>query len=286
VADVLVDNQSVGAVTSYTFTNVTANHTIAASFAINTYTITASAGAGGAIAPSGAVSVNHGSNQAFTITPNTGFHVADVLVDNQSVGAVTSYTFNNVTANHTIVASFAINIYTITASAGSDGSITPEGENQVAHGDSLSFVITPDVGFQIADVLVDSVSVGAVATYTFIDVTANHTIAASFEPEVASAPGSSAPVLRTALLRAAPNPFGSTTRIRFEIAGATSADLAIYSVDGRRVRLLGNQRWEMGRYEMTWNGKDDDGGTVAAGTYFVRLKTATEVKVQKITYTR
>ena len=105
-----------GAVTSYTFTNVTANHTIAASFAIDTYTITASAGANGAISPAGAVTVNYGANQTFTITPATDYHVADVLVDGVSVGAVTSYTFTNVTANHTIAATFAIDTYTITAS--------------------------------------------------------------------------------------------------------------------------------------------------------------------------
>ena len=58
-----------GAVTSYTFTNVTADHTIAASFAIDTYTITASAGANGSISPSGAMTVNYGANQTFTITP-------------------------------------------------------------------------------------------------------------------------------------------------------------------------------------------------------------------------
>jgi hypothetical protein len=108
VADVLVDSVSVGAVTSYPFTNVTANHTIAASFAINIYTITASAGSNGSITPSGAVVVNSGANQTFTITPATNYHVAGVLVDGASVGAVTSYPFTNVTANHTISASFAV----------------------------------------------------------------------------------------------------------------------------------------------------------------------------------
>ena len=109
MADVLVDGASVGAVTSYTFSNVTANHTIAASFAITTYTITTSAGANGSITPSGSVSVNSGSNQTFTITPAANYHVANVLVDSASVGAVTSYTFSNVTANHAIAASFAAN---------------------------------------------------------------------------------------------------------------------------------------------------------------------------------
>ena len=70
-------------------------------------TITATAGANGTITPSGSVAVNYGSNQTFTITPNTGYSITDVLVDGVSVGAVTTYTFSNVTANHTISASFA-----------------------------------------------------------------------------------------------------------------------------------------------------------------------------------
>ncbi len=180
VADVLVDSVSVGAVTSYTFTNVTANHTISASFAINTHTITASAGANGGISPSGAVIVNHGANQSFTITPNANYHVADVLVDSVSVGAVTSYTFTNLTANHTISASFAINTHTITASAGANGGISPSGAVIVNHGANQSFTITPNANYHVADVLVDSVSVGAVTSYTFTNLTANHTISASF----------------------------------------------------------------------------------------------------------
>jgi len=74
-----------------------------------TYTITATAGANGSISPNGAVTVNHGGNQQFTITPNTGYHIDDVMVDGSSVGAVSGYTFNNVTAGHTITASFAYN---------------------------------------------------------------------------------------------------------------------------------------------------------------------------------
>src|SRR4030095_7573654 len=134
VADVLVDGSSVGAVSSYTFSAVSANHTIAASFAIDTYTITASAGANGSISPNGAVSVNYGSDQSFSITPAAHYHVADVLVDGSSVGAVSSYTFTNVTANHTIAASFAIDTYTITASAGANGSISPNGAVSVNYG--------------------------------------------------------------------------------------------------------------------------------------------------------
>ena len=84
-------------------TNATNGHTVNASF-----TVTASASAGGAITPAGAVVVTSGGNQAFDITPNAGFVVADVVVGPPSVsqGRVNSYTFTNVLANHTISASF------------------------------------------------------------------------------------------------------------------------------------------------------------------------------------
>lgn len=70
------------------------------------YTINASAGANGSISPSGSTSVIQTGSKTFTITPASGFKVEDVLVDGSSVGAVTSYTFSNVTGNHTISASF------------------------------------------------------------------------------------------------------------------------------------------------------------------------------------
>ena len=70
------------------------------------YTITATAGEGGSITPAGEVSVKEGASQTFTITASEGYAIVDVLVDGQSVGAVDSYTFENVTANHTIAALF------------------------------------------------------------------------------------------------------------------------------------------------------------------------------------
>jgi hypothetical protein len=179
VSDVLVDGSSVGAVTSYTFSNVTANHTISASFVLG-YTVAVTAGGNGSITPSGTITVASGGSQTFIITPSSGYAVADVLVDGVSVGAVTSYTLNNVTTNHTISVTF-IATYTITASAGSNGSISPLGTVMVNSGANQAFTITPaSGGYTVSDVLVDGSSVGAVTSYTFSNVTANHTISASF----------------------------------------------------------------------------------------------------------
>ena len=70
------------------------------------YTIAATAGEGGSITPNGDVSVKEGASQTFAITADNGYEIADVLVDGNSVGAVETYTFDEVKANHTISASF------------------------------------------------------------------------------------------------------------------------------------------------------------------------------------
>ena len=70
------------------------------------YTIAATAGEGGSITPNGDVSVKEGASQTFAITADNGYEIADVLVDGNSVGAVESYTFDEVKANHTITVSF------------------------------------------------------------------------------------------------------------------------------------------------------------------------------------
>ncbi len=71
------------------------------------FTITASAGVGGSISPSGRSSVREGLDKTYTITPESGYAISDVLVDGKSVGAVSSYTFDNVQKSHTIEAQFS-----------------------------------------------------------------------------------------------------------------------------------------------------------------------------------
>ena len=71
--------------------------------------------------------------------------------------------------------------YTITASAGKNGSISPDGEEIVKEGEDITFTITPDKGYKISDVIVDGESIGAEESYTFTNVKENHTIKAVFE---------------------------------------------------------------------------------------------------------
>jgi hypothetical protein len=136
------------------------------------------------------VIVGNGATQAFTIAVNAGYHLVDVLVDGGSVGPVANYTFSNVIINHTIEAIFASNTgaFTIAASAGAGGTVTPPGATAYDLGANAVYTITPNTGYQIVDVLVDDVSVlgslvpgaGRSMTYTFNTLQANHIISASF----------------------------------------------------------------------------------------------------------
>ena len=167
---------------TYTFAALTANHTISATFTEDTHTITATAGNGGSIDPDGANVVMTGSTVVYTITPATGYDIADVTVDNVSVGAVATYTFENVTADHAIAATFSAQQFTITATAGANGTITPSGVQTVAYGATPTFTVTADAGYEIDEVRVD----GQVVTltngaYTFAAVAADHEIFAAFK---------------------------------------------------------------------------------------------------------
>jgi hypothetical protein len=159
---------------------INGNKSVTAVFLTNQYSITAIAGTGGSISPPGITIVDHGGSQVFTITPNAGYHIVDVLINNTSVGPVSSYTASNITGDTIITASFSLNTLTIVASAGANGSISPNGIVTVFYGNDQSFVISPAIGYHIADVLVDGISVGAVTSYTFTGVTASHNITANF----------------------------------------------------------------------------------------------------------
>jgi len=182
VSDVLVDGSSVGAVTSYTLNNVTAAHTISASFEKNKYTITPSV-VGGTINPPSAVTVEYGGSQAFAYAPTTGYHIVSVSIDGTAITPIPAspYPFTNVTANHTIAVTFGINTYTITATAGANGSITPSGSVSVNYNSSQTFNITAYTGYVIDEVVVDGTALDATpSSYPFSNVTANHTISVTF----------------------------------------------------------------------------------------------------------
>ena len=149
------------------------------------------------------------------------------------VGAVTSYTFSNVTANHNIAASFktaSTASYTISATAYANGSISPSGTTTVAAGGSKIYTITPgSAGYQVSAVSVDGVSVGAVKSYTFSNVTSNHTISVSFK----TASTTSYSISATAYANGSISPSGTTT-----VAAGGSRTYTITPAAGYKISAL------------------------------------------------
>ena len=188
VSSVLVDGGAVVAADSYTFTNVRATHAIAVTFAANVYAIDVSAGLHGLASPAGSQNATFGSDVSFTFTADPGYHVADVLVDGDSVGALSSYTLADVREAHSISVTFAVNeagTFSIAPTAGSAGAISPAEVQVVEAGEDITFTITPDAGSHIQTLAVDGVAVAVTSSYTFANVQADHTIAATFAKDPA-----------------------------------------------------------------------------------------------------
>ena len=205
--------------TSYTFSNVAANHTIAITFAEDAdgdgvpdkyqgeYTVTAQAKDGnGSITPPVKI-VSAGEDVEFTITAKANYALDYITVNGDVVYAnndasnkfAGTWTLKDVREDCTVEAFFGADndkdgipdnpsYYTMTISAGTGGSIAPSGTVFVKSGEGLSLTITPNTDYHISDVVVDGNSVGAVGSYTLSNVQGNHTIAAYFAKD-SSDPG-------------------------------------------------------------------------------------------------
>lgn len=160
-----------------------------------TYTITASSGTGGTVTPSGTTTVAQGASQAYAITPSSGYNIETLLIDGGPVATSTTYTFSDVQGNHTISATFVYippppGSFTIIAYTGANGTVEPSGSTVVTQGNSQTYTITPNAGFEIGSLLIDSFAATTSTSYTFTNVQANHTIEATF----VALPGMETPV--------------------------------------------------------------------------------------------
>jgi len=129
-----------------------------------------------------------GSSPEFTFTADPGYHLTDVKVNgvsDASALANAAYTFTNVQADSTVAATFAADVtnYTITPTAGSNGTISPATPQTVAGGSNLTFTVTPNTGYQVDTFTVDSApaTLAAGGQYTFSNVAGNHSIAVTFK---------------------------------------------------------------------------------------------------------
>ncbi len=243
---------------------------------VNTYTITATAGNGGTINPLGTVTVNEGGDQAFTITADAGYRIASVLVDGaDAISELVNnvYTFVNVTANHTIAVTFApvsSTTYTIIATAGANGTITPNGVITVNEGATQTFRITPNNGYRIATVMVDDVNVIDDVVdfeYTFYNVTADHRINVTFTN------GDAVDEYTAGSMSVYPNPNNGMFSIEF---ANINGDATYQLIDARGAVVETRDINVMNGDTMNFD------YNLRPGAYFVRIITTDRVYVEQI----
>ena len=164
---------------SYTFT-VTETEYYVAHFEMKKYTIIATSdpSEGGTISGDGLY--YYGTTCTLKATPNIGYTFSKWTVDGIVISTDETYTFT-VTDDLNMTAHFdALITYTISAMAGSNGTITPQGDIVVVKGADQTFIMTPDSGGSILKVMVDGTDMGPVDSYTFTNINRNHTIYVSF----------------------------------------------------------------------------------------------------------
>ena len=180
IKDVIVDGKSVGAVNAYTFTNITAPHSIQSMFTIKQYQVDITVKGNGSIQPSGSLILDSGASQEFSIMPEDCFYIYNVLVDGESKGQVKTLTIESVMENHNIEVIFQRYQYTVETIAQIGGKIQPKDDTLYNCGQDATFKIIPDNGFEVHDVTVDNLSIGAATEHVFTSMDQNHSIEVSF----------------------------------------------------------------------------------------------------------
>ncbi|MHB1356870.1 MAG: beta strand repeat-containing protein [Anaerolineae bacterium] len=125
---------------------MTETKSVTATFTVITYRITATAGINGSITPSGTQHIDYGTSRTYNIAANDGYHILDVKIDGESIGITTTFTFVNVTSNHTITASFGANTYTLSIYQEGTGNGTIETNppgGVYAYGTVITLTATP-----------------------------------------------------------------------------------------------------------------------------------------------
>ena len=178
---ILVNNNKVDSTFSYTFNNINGDSTIYVYFAFDSFTIQSSSNNGGIITPSLYKKITYFDSLTYTITPNIGYYVDSLFVNDSLIDIVSNYTFKKLTKNSSIRAVFKRKTFTITASNNEGGSINPTGIDTVFYGETLIYQFNINEGYLIDSIIVDGVNKSKSNAYNFINITSNHTIKIVFK---------------------------------------------------------------------------------------------------------
>ncbi len=256
IDDVMVDGFSEGAISQYTFNDVTSAHSISASFVRNTNTITVAAVENGEILINGSgengttVTVDEGNEADIAVRPSTGYEI-----DSITIGATTYSTDGEigdrsgefsrtvtVNENISVSAEFRLAPHTITTNVGPNGALSPMNP-QVSHGGDVTFTITPNPGYSIRSLSVDGnpESVDEHNQITLYNVQNDRTLSVDFAEDI------------TYTITTVAGPNGSVTPENPEVAAGSDVTFTItpdpgYIIDELRVDGLPEMADESGQF--------------------------------------
>lgn len=192
VSDVTIDGEDQGAISTFTFSDLSADHDVRVTFAKDdspsSYLVTVTYGEGGTEqSKTTAYSPHESCGYSFTPKYYDGYVVDDVKINGVSQGPITYYYFDDLSTDYVIEVSFKKGEATYhrieedwEAESSRRGGVQPQ-SFVVKDGDSATIHIEEDTGWKVSDVKIDGVSVGACTSYTFDNVTSDHKVAVSYE---------------------------------------------------------------------------------------------------------
>ena len=259
LASVKVNNTNVTSLVSnnkYTISNISQNTSVVVTFEAITYSLSLSVSGGGSVTYDGTnitngtqtYSVNEGSPATLTFTPNTGYRLKNVKVNNTDVTSQVSnnkYTISNISQNTSVVVTFEAITYSLSISASGSGSVSYNGTSitngtqtySVNEGSSATLSFTPNTGYRLASVIVNNTDVTSQVSnnkYTLNNISQNMTVVVTFE--VIPVTTYSFSIKATGNGSVEYN--GSAIRIQtrnFTVETGTSATLTIKPDDGYRI---------------------------------------------------
>ena len=181
-----LDGEAIEAVDGKVTFVVDADKTLDVTFKLADYTVTATAGEGGTISPEGETVYTALTKVAYTITPDEFYEIDTVTLNGEPVENPGNMVSFIVDGNKTIEATFKLINYTVTASTGRNGSISPAGEITTTAKDEIEFTLTPDAGYIVDVVLVNGKPIEVVDNKFTVTVTSDTTVNAFFaeDPDV------------------------------------------------------------------------------------------------------
>lgn len=150
---------------------------------VTDYTITASAGQHGTVSPSGTFSAEYAQTITFNATPDTGYAVDTWYVNGNPTGAGSSTLLLGVNGNTTVSVTFARITYTVSVSAGQNGTVSPNGNVTVNSGDTLTMTASPAQYYTVDQWSVSGSQVqNGGTTFSLANVSQNQTVLVTFKP--------------------------------------------------------------------------------------------------------